>query len=92
VFDAFFFVEFLKRPLDFRKLDVEGPKLCRVVTQEFSAQQITAFAAAHLRQFIAVKFKAEGVRRHRLKALWQCQLDQARGSPGVLFGRPHFHQ
>jgi hypothetical protein len=81
-------LKFLKRLLDFRKLDVEGPKLCRVVTREVSAQQITAFAAPHLTQFIAVKFKAEGVRRHRLKALWQCQLDQARGSPGVLFGRP----
>jgi hypothetical protein len=50
---------FLKRLLDFRKLDVEGPKLCRVVTREVSAQQMAAFAAAHLTQFIAVKFKAE---------------------------------
>src|SRR5439155_17738099 len=63
--------EVFESRFDLRQLDIKLPQLGRLFVAKISAQQVTAFSAAHLAQLVFKQLESEARRLCLVGGLWQ---------------------
>jgi hypothetical protein len=74
------------------KCSVKLPPLCRIAARQVGAQQVVAFAAHHLAQFVFPQREGEGLGADHLVGRRQLQCHQVKGPARFLLGAAQFEE